>query len=200
MEQNVYNSFRPLHLLSKIVGFSLFSFDSRSFKIVFTKRDALLVIINLSFMVFLNVIYWTTVFNWKCHSSEVVKSIFPSIAYANYVAANFIKIWSFRKRQKFEEFLNLLREIDCDLDSLSIRVDYRKETRFIWIIITFVNITGLILIIFAFLTQRQFMDVNANLYIFSAYSFIVNLVLLNHFITTVNVIRTRLQYVKEIVR
>lgn len=200
MEQSVYNSIRPLHFLSKIVGFALFSVDKKSFKVSFKKVDAVFLLANVSFVVYLNCLYWSTIFNINSHKSEIFKLIYPTLAYINYLAFNFVKVVSFVKRQKLGEFLKLLQEIDDDLETLNIRVDHRNEKRFTWKLITSINLFHLTLMFFMFLLRNHLkVQIGANVLVFSSHGFIVNLFLVSQFITFVRIVKTRLRCIKKVV-
>ena len=132
MSHTLRDSLRPLHLLSKFFGLTLFSIDPVTFKAYFSKLDAALIVINLFYVLVLNFFYWKNYFSMKIFHSEIVKSFFPIIVYINFVIYSLAKVWNFINRHKLGKYMELMAVIDKELNDLDHQSDYNKQKVFVW--------------------------------------------------------------------
>lgn len=201
MSINVYDAFRPLHILSKLTGFALFTVDRQTFEVFFSKSDVVFVIFNIIVIVTLNYIYYQTYFTVTLHKSEVVKIFFPTLAYANCFVLTCSKVWHFFHRHSFARLIKTMNEIDVNLAKLGFRFDYNQQRSFVIGMMLFVNLFQLLAAIASFFAQRHHkLGISWSIFIFISWGFLVNLVRVNQFITSILGLRERFKAVNEIIR
>lgn len=201
MTHNIYTSVRPLHLLSKFSGFSLYSIDRKTFEVKFRKLDALFATIHSILTVVLNIMFWKTYSMLDVHNSEVVNKIFPVFAYCNYVASTLAKIWSFCHRHEYAQLLKTFHSIDIDFEHFDIKFDYsnrRKTIKKTIIATIFVEtLTGG----FTHLTQHHYnMNISWNNLVFTLYGFYANMIVMNQFMMSISEVKLRLKAVNDVLR
>lgn len=200
MCRSVYDSVRPLHLLSKLVGFTLFSLDTKTRRVYFRKTDGFLAVLHLILLVALNCLYWNTYFVFKVHSSEVMKAFFPALAYTNYIMFNCAKVWTFCHRNSFGELLELIHEIDGDLVELGFQFDYKRQRQFVVKLILSLNLVevGMTLIVYGS-TEYYNIGIGWDVFIFTSFGFISNMTLINQFLTSVYGVNLRYKAINAII-
>lgn len=198
---NVFDSIRPLHLLSKLFGFSLFAVDRKTFVVTVTSLDVLLIIFNSVLVVLFELQYWTSNFEMQIKSSEIAKNFFPSMAYINYLIFTFAKVWNFTQRHKFGKFLKLLNEVDGVFDELGFSVDHKSQTRFTVALIVLIHVAQVAFILLTCITQVYLnMSSSMDVFVFSSYGYFACLLVVSQFIISVNVVKERLRILKEAAR
>lgn len=200
MYRSVYDSVRPLHLLSKFVGFALFSFDIKTRKVFFSKTDAFLGCLHLTLLLILNCLYWNTYYVFKVHSSEIVKAFFPTIAYANFIIFNCAKLWTLCHRNNFGVLLELINEIDKDLEELGSQFDYGKQRVFVVNLMLSMNLVQVFMSLTVYAsTVYHDMDVYWTVFFFTSFGFISNMTLVNQFLTSVYGVNLRYKAMNAII-
>lgn len=198
--KSVYDSIYPLHMFSKFVGFALFSFHSKSRRVYFSKTDGLLAVFHLILLVFFNYLYWSTKYAFKAHGSEIVKAFFPTVSYTNFIVFTFAKLWTFSYRRNYEELLDLIHQIDDDLERLGFKFDYQKERKFVMKLILCMNLVEISITLLVYLSSLiEDMEVSWNVFLFTSFGFISNMVLINQFITSVIGVNQRYKAVNSII-
>lgn len=192
MCQNVYDSLRPLHLVSKVLGYALFTLDGEEFSAKFTKIDAIFTVFNVCVTFGLNFVYWNTTFSVSFQDAEIVNNFFPAVAYINFVFFTFAKFWNFWHRQNFCRLFKILQEIDDDLKNFGIEMDYEEQRKFAVKILFLVNFLNVFLTIHFFVFQNvSNMNIDNAAFLFSSWGFVCCLVLVNQFITTTCALQER---------
>lgn len=200
MSTSFRDSLRPLHLLSKCTGFALFTFKPKTFQIFFSKFDAICVIFNIFVLFMLNLLYFTTYFSIRIHSSEIVKKYFPAISYVTCCMLTSTKIWHFCHRQNFAKFVELLSEIDGDLEVLGNHFNYKRHKDFTLAVMASTNIFYLLVSLSAYFSQEYHkMGIGWNVFMFVTWGFFVNLVLVTEFIVAVCAVKMRFEAVNKII-
>lgn len=201
MGRSIYDAIRPLHLISKLTGLALFSLEPGSFVVKFKLCDAFFVAFNLCIAVALNSLYWTTYFNVEIHSSQIIKTFMPTIAYFNYVTFTLAKIWNFTQRHKFGTFFKLIHEIDGQLAELGIKFDFSQRRKVVIGLIFFIIFSPIGIIFAMYYTQRSYkMQIGWNVFLFMGYGITGNSVVVNLFVAGISAIKERLKAINQVIR
>lgn len=201
MCQNVYNSLRPLHLVSKVLGYALFSVDDENFCAKFTKIDAVFTVFNVCMTFGLNFIYWNTMFSINFQDAEIVNNFFPTVAYINFVVLTCAKLWNFCHRHNFCQIFKLLQEIDDELKNFGIEMDYKKQRKCVVKILFLMNFLHVCQAIHFFVLQNiSNMNIDNTAYLFASWGFVCCLVLVNQFITAVCAVKERYKGMNSIIK
>lgn len=201
MSRNIYDAVRPLHILSRLSGFALFTIDRKTFELFFTKFDILSLLFNLFMTTTLNYIYWNTYFSINIHSSELVKHFFPTFAYINCCWLTCAKVFHFYHRHSFVHFIKLINEIDTDLEQLNFKFDFEQQRNIVIKLMFCVNVVQSFLALITYYAQKYYeMGIGWNVFIFVSWGFFVNLVMMTQFITSVCSVRERFKAVNHIIK
>lgn len=201
MSHNVYTSVQPLHMLLKLSGFAFYSVDSRTLKATYSLADALLTIIHIIFVAFLNYVYWTTKFSFGIYVSNIVKSFFRSSAYLHFIVFTLIKVWIFFQRHKFCELLEKIQIIDNGLNKLGINFDYKRQgNTFIKFILPSLFIECISTVTFYFSQRHYNLDISVKAILLFFYGFYSNFLVLTQFLTLVCGIKERYRAMNEILK
>ena len=198
---NVYDSVRPLHLLLKLSGFTVFSINTKTLKVTITAIDWILMIFHLLLVAVLNALYWNTYFVYSVEASEIIKSFFPTIAYLNFIIFTGTKIWTFFKRQKFGELLILLQEVDYDFLKMGFQIDYAIQKRTVLKLLAISNFLEVTSIASLYLSQKIYnIEMEFKVLIFTFYGFYTNFALVCLFFALVCGVKARYTVMKDILR
>lgn len=201
MCQDIYDSVLPLHLLSKLFGFALFTIDRKTFKVVFKKLDVLLMVFNAIVAILLSCVYWNYDFHIEVYRSGIMKSIFPLVALCNYGIFSCAMFWSFCQRRKLGKLMKLIHDVDDDFDMLGVKFNYRKQRNLIFKLIFGINFMNLALC-FAFVSFQKFKfkNIDVNSCILTSWGFMANFVVVNQFVTAICAVRQRIMVSNNVIR
>lgn len=201
MAQNVYGSVLPLHLLSKLFGFSLFSVDRKSFKVKITLLDVLFMVLHLIIVVLFEISFRTSYIQMNIKSSVIIRNFFPSVAYVGFVIFTCAKVWSFTQRHKFARFLKTLHEIDVELEELGFSVDHKSQLRFVIKLIVLANVGQTTIIALCCVVQKYAnMKISGNIYVFVSFGNVACYLVMSQFIASVTIVKERFRTLKEVAR
>lgn len=200
MCRNIYDAVRPLYILSKILGFALFSVNSKTFKVIFTKFDAVLVTLHVTILLLLNFVYWETRFLVEIYKSEIMRCFFPAFSYASYSIFSCAKVWIFTQRQKFGRLLQLIYDVDNDLESLGFRFNYVQQRKIVNVILIVLNLVHVLLTLACYLSAEHYgLRVDIKVFFFASWGFLANYILVSQFMASVCVVRERYKAVNKII-
>ena len=146
MYQNVYDSLRPHFLMSKVLGYALFSFNE-SFELVVRKSDAVFGGLNILLTFLLNFVYWNSFFEIEFERFEIVKCFFPTVTYINFIIFTSAKVWIFYQRKNFGKLHKILYFVDKELLTFGFKFDYNQHGK---IVLTHMGCINLVHLIFCF--------------------------------------------------
>lgn len=200
MCRNIYDAVRPLFILSKILGFALFSVESKTFKVIFTKLDAALVALHVTFLLLLNFVYWETRFLVEIYTSEIMRCFFPAFSYALYSIFSCVKVWVFAQRQKFGRLMQLIYDVDNDLESLGFRFNYVQQRKIVTLILIALNLVHVLLTFACYLSAEYYgLRIDIKVFFFASWSFLANYIIVTQFMTSACVVRERHKAVNKII-
>lgn len=200
MCRHIYDAVRPLFILSKILGFALFSIENKTFKVIFTKLDAVLVTLHVTILLLLNFVYWETRFLVEIYTSEIMRCFFPAFSYASYSIFSCAKVWIFAQRQKFGRLLQLIYDIDNDLESLGFHFNYVQQRRVVNLILIALNLVHMLLTFACYLSAEYYgLRVDIKVFLFASWGFLANYILVSQFLTSVCLLRERYKAVNKII-
>lgn len=201
MSEPLGNTIRPLHLMSQFSGLILFSVDMKTFEVSFSKCDVFFIVFHVALVAYLNFTYWTTVFDFSVHNSEIVKKYFPTVAYINFVVFALAKAWSFYHRKSYGRFMQLAVEIDAELSELGFSINNKRNRAYIWKKLFFINGIHIFLIFFILVSQKLYdLRVSNFVTLFITYGFISDHILMSQFLTVVCITNDRIKAVYEMIR
>lgn len=188
--------------MAKFMGFAIFTLESKTLEVIFTKVDVFFMTFNFIGFVMFNIVYWSTDFDVKVYNSEFMKNFFPNMAYAFYLILACAGIGSFIQRHKIARLIKLLREVDYDLESLGFRFNYMRQRRFVILLIITINMTELMLSILCYCFQVAIFEVNASfdVFLFLSWGLKLNLAVISMFLTSVCGIRERQRAINKIIK
>lgn len=200
MCQNVYDSVRPLHFMSRLPGYALFTIDFESFEVKFTKTDAVFTALNFAFTLGLNFIYWNSIFSINIRDAEIVNCFYPMVAYINFVIFTCAKFWNFSQRYNFGQLLKTIHEIDEELLTFAFKFDYREHRKFVFKMMIFINLAQLYTSSQFFVCQNYSnMKIENTAFLFTSWGFLSCLVLVNQFITSVSAVKKRYKAMNSVI-
>lgn len=198
---NVYDSVRPLHLLLKLSGFTVFSVNPKTLKVTITAVDCILMIFHLLLVAVLNALYWNTYFVCTVQASEIIKSFFPTMAYLNFIVFTGTKIWTFFKRQKFGELLILVQEVDYEFLKMGFQTDYATHKRTVLKLLAISNFLEIVSIASLYFSQKIYnINMDFKVLIFTFYGFYTNFALVCIFFALVCGVKARYTVMKDVLR
>lgn len=201
MSEPIGNTIRPLHLLSQFSGLILFSVDFKTFEVSCSKCDIFFIVCHVVIVAYLNFTYWTTVFDVSVHTSEIVKKYFPAVAYFNFVVFALAKVWSFYHRQSYGRLIQLAIEVDTELSEFSFNINNKRNKAYIWKILFLINGIHTFLIFLCFVSQNfHDMKVSNFVFVFIAYGFISDHIIMSQFATVVCITNDRIKALYEMIR
>lgn len=201
MSEPIGKTIRPLHLMSKFSGLVLFSVDRKTYKVSFSKCDVFLIVFHVVLVAYLNFTYWTTVFDFSVHTSEIVKKYFPTVAYINFVAFALAKVWSFYYRENYASLLHVAAEIDAELSELGFSINNKRNRAYIWKNLFFINGIHTFLIFMIVVSQKLYdLKVGNFVSLFFIYGFVSDYILMTQFLTVVCITNDRVKAVYEMIR
>lgn len=201
MSESIGNTIRPLHILSQLSGLILFSVDMATFEVSFAKCDVFFIVIHVAFVVYLNFTYWTTVFDFSLHTSEIVKKYFPTVAYFNFVVFALAKFWSFYRRKSYGRLMQLAVQVDDDLAGFGFHIDNKRNKASIWKILFFINGIHTFLILVCLVSQKfHDLKIGSFVIVFIGYGFTSDYILMSQFMTVVCITNDRIKALLEMLR
>lgn len=201
MSKSIYDAVWPLHVLLKFTGYGLFTVDTKTLTVKFTKCDGIFLALSIFVSALLNYIYYESVFVMKCHNSEIVKIFFPAISYVNCCILIFTKVWHFCHRKNFGKFLRLMNEIDQDFTFVGVRFDYSQQRNVIVKLLLLVNGLQVAASVFSYIAQSYYnMGITWNVFLFVSWGFFLNSVMVNQFIAAVSAVKGRFKAINDIIR
>lgn len=200
MSEPIGNTIRPLHLLSQFSGLILFSVDFKTFEVSCSKCDVFFIVCHVVIVAYLNFFYWTTVFDFSVHTSEIVKKYFPTVAYFNFVVFALAKVWSFYHRKSYGRLIQLAIEVDAELNELGLSINNKRNKAYIWKILFFINGIHTFLIFMCFVSQKLYdLKVSNFVSLFIMYGFISDHILMSQFMTVVCITNDRIKALYELI-
>jgi len=130
MSESILDSAKPLLVVSKFMGFVLYSIDPESFEVSFKKVDVVAIVAAFCLNMCLNWIYWHSYLVVHTHDSKVVQSGIPVLIYISFLLYKVTIIWNFFQRKKTAFVLKKLHDVDVSFRSLGIEFDYQKQKWF----------------------------------------------------------------------
>lgn len=198
--RNVYDPFRPLHLLLKVSGLAIYSVDA-SFKVTLKGIDWALIIFHFLLAIAMNFYYWNTIFVLHIQVSEIVRYFFPILAYMNFIIFCCAKVWTYCKRQQLGDFFQLLHDIDSDLLKLGFEIDYQRQKRTIVKYLLISNILEVFGVVSVYFSQKLYaIRLDLIVFIFTFYGLYMNFLLVTQYMTMVCGIKDRFTAIKEVLR
>lgn len=187
--------------MAKFVGFAIFTLESKTLEVIFTKVDVFFVTFNFIGFVLFNIVYYSTNFDVKVYNSELIKNFFPNMAYTFYLILTCAGIGSFIQRHLFAKFIKLLRTVDDGLENFGFRFNYLRQRRFVILLIIAINMTELMLSILCHYLQISFeIKVSFDVFIFLSWGLKINLAVITMFLTLVCGIRERQKAINRIIK
>lgn len=200
-KKNIYDSFRPLLLLTKFSGFSLFSIDRRTLKVFFSTGDVFLIIFHLVLTITLNYLYWKSLIFKDIHNLETVKSFFPVVAFFNFVVSSCKKLWMFCYRHEFAELLETIHKIDIELGAFELRDDYSERRTHVIKTILLTSLAEIVAATLFYLAQGYYnMNIGLNVFVFSLYGFNSNMIIVNLSMAFILEVELRIKVLRKIIR
>lgn len=125
MAKSIMDALAPLHLSSKICGYSIFSINRLDFSIEFKRIDVLLQIWIIVVNCCLNCFLWDTSQRFPLHKSNIISETLPIILSGCYVLYLCCVIASMVMRKK----QSILIESICQIDEMvSFSTTYLSKT------------------------------------------------------------------------
>lgn len=200
MYPNVYNSLRPHFLMSKVLGYALFSFDFKSFEVVVRKSDAVFGVLNILLTFLLNFVYWNSIFKIEFERFEIVKCFFPTVTYINFIIFTSAKVWIYYQRKNLGKLHKILFFVDKELLTLGFKFDYNQHRKIVLTHMGCINLVHLIFCcFFLFSKGLSEMDLEKPIFLFTSWGFMSCLSLVSHFMILVWAVRERFKAVSSII-
>lgn len=129
MESSLFTTIRPLIIISKITGFTLFTIDSKLSKISIKKLEIFNIISIIFINLTLNCIYWKSYINFSMLGGTVASHSLPILIYLDYLRSVVAVTWFYTKRHEiFGIFLKFV-EIDEKLLELNVKFDNKRQKK-----------------------------------------------------------------------
>lgn len=110
---NFYAAIRPLHIVSKLSGVTIFTINSKTLKPQIKVNDVLIIIGTMAISYYLNEQFWSLLSSSKNYlQSRLLKIIFPFLIYGKFFINILAMIWSFMARAKVAKIVEKISEID----------------------------------------------------------------------------------------
>ena len=185
--------------MSKVLGYTLFSFDLKSFEVVVRKSDAAFGVLNITLTFLLNFVYWNSIFKIEFERFEIVKCFFPTVTYINFIIFTSAKIWNFHHRKNFGKLYKILYFIDEELVTFGFKFDYNQHRKTVLTHMGCINLVHLIFCCFFLLSKRYSeMDLEEPIFLFTSWGFMSCLSLVSQFMILVWAMRERFKAVSSI--
>lgn len=108
-----YEAIRPLHVMSKLSGVTMFTINAKTLKPQIKVYDVLIIIGVIAVSFFLNKQFWNLLSgNKNFLESRLLKIIFPFLIYGKFFINILAMIWSFMTRAKISKIVEKITEID----------------------------------------------------------------------------------------
>lgn len=197
----IYDALRPLHLMLKLSGFAAFTVNPTTLKVKIAAIDVIVIILQISLATVLNVVYWKNDFILSRHCSEIVRNVFPSVIYLNFLIFSCTKVWIFFKRRNLEKLLQLLQKVDDDFSNLGFQFNYQTQKRTV-IRLLMTSILFKIVSVTAIYLSQEYYNIQRELKValFTGYGFFMNLVLVFYYFTLVGTIKHRYRAMNEVLQ
>lgn len=127
MAENIYGVIKPFHVVSKFLGFMMFSIDERTLRLTLRKCDVIFITLTVILNGSINFIYWSVPFEPGYKRSEIISSSVPWLMYANYAFYTLTMIWTILARKQLIFIIQKLHKIDMQLKCFSIKFDYHRQ-------------------------------------------------------------------------
>lgn len=109
-----YDAIRPLHILSKLSGVTIFTINSKTLKPQVKLNDAVIIIGTVAISYYLNEQFWNLLSSDSKNylQSRLLKIIFPFLIYGKFFINVLAMVWSFMARTKVAKIVEKITEID----------------------------------------------------------------------------------------
>jgi hypothetical protein len=195
---NVYELIHPLHVLSKLLGFNVFSFRAGSRKTSFTKCDALFAFFNTAYTILLNLTLLGSLYIRKICLFGDHQELPPCRRLCE------LCYFHVRKSLELQQAAQVRRVHDFDEEltaKFKVCMDFKVQRRFVLKLMLALSLSqfGLACVTYSTTWYYQ-MDVHLNVFLFTSYGFIANCILINLFIASVSGIKNRFRAIHRVVR
>lgn len=109
---NFYDAIFPLHFVSKLSGFTLFSINSKTFATRFSCIDAILIIVTSVVNFGLNHFFWNHLVITSYFKSQIIRTILPTLMYGKFFINFLTFVWSIAMRKKIARLLKAIQDVD----------------------------------------------------------------------------------------
>lgn len=107
------DAIRPMHIVSKLSGVTIFTINSKTLKPQVKVKDVLNIVGIIAISYFLNEQFWSLLSsNGSYLQSRLLKIIFPFLIYGKFFINIMAMIWSFMARTKIAKIVEKITEID----------------------------------------------------------------------------------------
>jgi len=124
---NILDAIFPMHIVSKFVGYMIFSISRKDFSVHVTKMDFVMQALAIICNVLMTAIYSTSWMLVKVHDSYIARISIPAVLFGSFLAYNAYIIWTFVKRHQIALMIRKLHEVDCNLGLMGITFDYQRQ-------------------------------------------------------------------------
>lgn len=135
---SLLSSLNPLTKILQLTAFMLFTIDSKTGKIKYTKINFIIGFFAIIFQFVVHYIFWTSYFNFGVMGTEIIKFGVPKLIYANLASYGLTRIWLFIQRHEIAKTLEKISKIDEKLEDLYCKIDYKESSKMLRILVALI--------------------------------------------------------------